>query len=336
LGWGFQLQSPWFLTLLSTLFFVLAMNLFGLFEVGGSVIGLGAQRKRQGYSGSFFSGVLATLVATPCTAPFMGAALGFALSQPAAIGMLIFTFLGLGMAAPYMILSAQPALLRKLPKPGVWMIHFKRAMGVLLLLTVAWLSWVLSIQTNMTVVKHLFGALLVIALACFVWGKWGSASQERKTRNLSRVFASVLIFLSISVVCIQINFAIMARGQKILSTSKISWEEFSQEKVRKNLAEGRLVFIDFTAAWCLTCQVNERFALESPAVVQKFRELDVVMLKADWTSRDDEVTKAIRSYGRSGVPVYVLHSGRTGEQPKLLPEILTPGIVLQALDELEV
>ena len=277
LGWGFQLQSPVFVGAMAALFFVLALNLFGVFEIGTSFTRLSdLNRGKSGFSGSFFNGVLATIVATPCTAPFMGSALGYAVTQPAWAAMLIFTSLGTGMAAPYMVLSANPNLLKFVPKPGPWMEKMKKGMGVLFLLTVLWLVWVLS--------------------------------QQLAARNATA-------------------------PQTGEPTAALAWEPYSGERVEELRRQGRRVFVDFTAAWCLTCQVNERVVLNSKTVADAFKEKNIALLKADWTSQDPKITQALAAFGRSGVPFYVLYPVNTQAQPVTLPEILTKQIVLDAINK---
>ena len=276
-GWGFQFQSPAFLVFLSLVFFTLALNLFGLFEVPALIAILPPKRKTE-WINVFISGCLATLSATPCTAPFMGTALGFSLSQPPLVSFLVFTFLGLGMAFPYIMLCAFPPLLRFVPKPGPWMVHFKRFLGLLLLATVAWLLWIL-------------------------WAQVGPLSKTVSDPT-----------------------AVSERGG-------IQWMPFSQKLVDRLRAEKRIVFIDFTARWCLTCQVNERVALNNPAVVAKFKELNVAAVKADWTLQDAYIAKILASYGKNAIPLYVLYGKNT--EPMILPEIITPKIVLDALEKVE-
>jgi thiol:disulfide interchange protein DsbD len=270
LGWGFQLQSPLFVGFLAALFVGLGLNMLGLFEVGASLTRLGGI-SASGLGGSFLSGGLAVLVATPCTAPFMGTALGWALAQPAAQALGVFTALGAGMALPYLALSASPALLKFVPRPGTWMITLKKGMGVLLLGTALWLGWVLA-------------------------------------RQLS---------------------AGAAAGRAPAS------ETFSAERVEALRRSGRPVLVDFTAAWCLTCQVNERTTLAAPAVVKRMEALNVAFLKADWTNQDEAITRALAGFGRSGVPLVVLYPADPAAAPLILPTILTPGLALEALNALE-
>lgn len=279
LGWGFQLQNPAFVLGMAILFFILALSMFGVFQLGSSLIRLGGITAGRFSSwNSFLSGVLATIVATPCTAPFMGSALGYAISQPVWVAMSVFTALGVGMAFPYVLLSCFPSLLKFVPKPGPWMTKFEKFLGLLLMATVLWLLWVFALQKGIPI---------------------PFLTAESKTGE------------------------------------KISWEAYSEEAVQKYRTEGRPVFVDFTAAWCLTCQVNERVALSPERVVNKFKELNIAPLKADWTSRDPKITEALQRFGRNGVPFYVLYPADIKKDPVFLPEILTPDIVLDAVEKIK-
>lgn len=335
LGWGFQLQSPAFVTVLSVFLFLFGLSLFGVFEIGAALMGVGQKASGQsGVWGSFMSGVTATVVATPCTAPFMGSALGFALTQPPWASMLIFTFLGLGMAAPYVVFSATPALLKYLPKPGPWMETLKQFMGFLLMGTVIWLLWVLSIQTGAEGVLKLLITLLLVAAGAWVLGRWGHIAREKSTRLRARIVAAVLILLALGFSLHTIEpTAAMASPISQRSHGSIHWQPFSPERVQQLRREGKPVFIDFTAAWCLSCQVNEKVAFGSPEVQKAFEELGVVTLVADWTSRDETITRALAQFGRNSVPLYVLYPP-DGSEPIILPEIITPGIVLEALEKI--
>jgi thiol:disulfide interchange protein len=334
LGWGFQLQSPFFVMALSGLFFLIGLNLLGVFEVGTSLTQAGgALRGRQGWASSFLSGILATVVATPCTAPFMGSALGFALTQPPAGALAIFTSLGLGMSSPYLVLSGFPSLLAFVPRPGAWMETFKQAMGFLLLATVLWLLWVLGNQTGAAGVIIVLRSLWMFGVAAWIWGRWGNFLQSRGKRILSAHMSLALVIAGSAWAFSALSAAPASHGET-MSVGEMSWEPYSPERVAELRRAGKPVFIDFSASWCLTCQVNERVALNQPAVAKKFKELDVTLLKGDWTSRDEKITQALQSYGRSGVPCYVLYGRDPNAPPTVLPEILTPGIVLKALEKL--
>lgn len=330
LGWGFQLQSPPVIAGLASLFFLIALNLFGVFEVGMSLTRLGG-KGGEGAGASFSSGLLATLVATPCTAPFMGSALGFALTQPAPAALAIFTALGAGMAAPFVALAASPRLLRFLPRPGAWMETMKQALGFLLAATVVWLAWVLGQQTGTDGVALLLAALVVQAVGAWVLGKWAVMTRSTAVRTAAAIVAAVLIVGSAAAA---VKLAGSGERPAQQATATESWEPYSEARVNELRAAGRPVFVDFGAAWCLTCQVNERVALSAAAVLAKFQEKNVAMLKADWTSRDPAITQALTKLGRSGVPTYVVYSKDASAAPRLLPEVLTPTLVLDALDKL--
>lgn len=320
-GWGFQLQSPVFLTFLAAGIFFFALSLAGLFDIGLSLTSVGGElAQKQGYTGSFFTGVLATVVATPCTAPLMGAAIGFALAQPAIITFAIFTALGLGLAAPYLLLSFQPAWTRLLPRPGAWMEIFKQITAVIFFATVIWLVYVYGslftggASANQSVyrVALLLCCFLMLAIAGWVLGKWPA--------RWSSTIAAVLIAV--------IAFAIPLYQHK---DTTLVWTPYSQQALDQARAAGRPVFIDFTAAWCLSCQVNERLVLKSTDVQNEFRKNNVTLLRADWTQYDPEITKQLASINRSGVPTYVIYPAARNSPPDVLPELLTKDIVLNAL-----
>jgi thiol:disulfide interchange protein DsbD len=336
LGWGFQLQSPPFLIVLSGILFAMGLNLLGVFEIPG--VSLGSGTEGTGRTGSFLNGVTATVVATPCTAPFMGSALGFSLAQPPAISLLVFTVLGLGMAAPYVVLSAFPVLLRRVPRPGPWMETLKHVLGFILMATVIWLAWVLSVQVGAIGVVGLLGVLLVLGMAGWILGRWGVPHLQATTRRLAMVTATTLALVALAG-GIRLVGAVALPTSGLVSEGRaesgaMRWERFSPARVAELRAERVPVFVDFTAAWCLSCQVNERVALGDPRVVREFETLGVVPLKADWTSRDETITRALEEFGRNSVPLYVLYGSDPNAEPSILPEILTPGIVLDALSGL--
>ena len=336
LGWGFQLQSPGFLVLISVFLFLFGLSLFGVFEIGTSLMGVGQSSTDSGGAfGTFMSGVTATVVATPCTAPFMGSALGYTLTQPAAIALLVFGVLGLGMAFPYLLLSAVPQLLRFVPRPGPWMETLKQFMGFLLMATVIWLAWVLGLQTSSDGVIYLLLALLVAGIAAWVLGKWGNIARAKYVRRISLAVALLLIAGAIWVPIGYISKLAPATAQAATRNGDgIQWEAFSPPLVDELRDAGKPVFIDFTAAWCLSCQVNKKVAFSSNEVQQEFEKLGVQALVADWTSRDETITRALAEFGRNSVPLYVLYGGDKGQEPIILPEILTPDIVLDALKKI--
>ena len=334
LGWGFQLQSPAFVAAMAFLLFAVALNLFGVFEIGNSLTGLAgrADTASAGYRGSFTSGVLATILATPCTAPFMGVALGYALSQPPAAALAVFTMLGLGLAAPYVVLSWAPGLLKKLPRPGAWMETFKQAMAFPVLATVAWLVWVLGQQVGNDGVLRLLGGMILVSLAIWAAGlSWWSAAGARRAVVRTVTAVSVLAGLYMGASAANLPAVSTACAADCALPSDQGWAPYNVARLADLRAEGRTVFVDFTAAWCLTCKLNERVALADADVMGRLAELDAVTMKADWTSGDPVITRALESFGRSGVPLYVLYHGGPDTEPIVLPSILTADLVLDAL-----
>ena len=313
LGWGFQLQSPWLVALLAALFVVLSLNLLGVVELGGALARhAGRLDTRSGPGGAFLSGVLAVVVATPCTAPFMGAALAYALAQPPPASLAVFTALGVGMALPYVLLAVFPAWTERLPRPGPWMTRLKTGLAIPLLATVAWLVWVFARQLGTGATVWLIAALVAVALAAWAWG--------RPSVRLAAVpaLAAALVL-----------GAVGARSEAAVGPADDGWAAYDAGELAELREAGRPVFVDVTAAWCLSCQVNERAALASDAVGAAFAAADVVLVKADWTSRDPEITAFLDRFGRAGVPLYVYFP--PGGEPVLLPEVLTPGIVVEAV-----
>ncbi|HEY0140371.1 MAG TPA: protein-disulfide reductase DsbD domain-containing protein [Thermoanaerobaculia bacterium] len=332
IGWGFQLQSPGFVAAMAFLLFGLGLSLAGVVEIGTTLTRLGGGGG-TGYRSSFMNGALATVVATPCTAPFMGAALGFAMTQSAGTSMLIFTALGAGMAAPYVALSAWPALLRFLPRPGAWMVRFRHLTAFPLFATVAWLVWVFGHQTGNDGVLRLLLGLTLLALGLWIWGQWVTLSAAERTKWTARTAAAGFIVGGLVLAATSAPTATAAPSSS--AAEGIAWEVYSEARVAEHRAAGRPVFIDFTAAWCLTCKVNERIAFSSNEVQQLVKARNIAMLKADWTSKDPAITRALAAFGRNGVPLYVLYEADPAAQPRLLPEILSPGILVNALSEVK-
>jgi thiol:disulfide interchange protein len=334
LGWGFQFQSPVFLALMADLLFFLGLSLAGLFEIGLTLTSAGGSlAAKQGYAGSFFTGVLAVVVATPCTAPFMGTAIGYALAQPAAVSFAVFTALALGLAAPYLALALQPAWTSLLPRPGAWMKVVQQVVSLPLFATAIWLAWVLARAYGGSILPALMASFLFLAIAGWFLGHWPG-------KKWARVPAAFL-FLAVVLLAMygQQGVATSAgnKGRTPLteldSATAGDWEPWSAAAVSRYRAQDRPVFVDFTASWCLSCQVNERAALQQPQVIQAFHAAHVALLRADWTRHDTAITQALAGLGRSGVPTYVLFV--PGEKnPRMLPELLTPGIVTDALDQL--
>ena len=326
--WGYQLQDPRVVLALLVLMFLLALNLFGVFEIGTSATSVGGSLlAKEGFSGSFFSGVLATVVATPCSAPFLGAAIGAAIALPTVQYFASFTAMGIGLALPYLVLSAFPKLLDFLPRPGAWMESFKQAMSFLLFATAGYLLWVYAGQIGLeNLLGPLFG-LSAIALAAWVYGRWSLPHRKASTRVTARIVAALF---AVAGLLLALPPRQATAGQE-QATPALVWETWSQQRVDALLAEGTPVYIDFTAQWCLTCQVNKKRAY-TPEVIALFEEKGVVALKADKTVRNPEIDAALRRFGRSAIPVNVLLA--PGREPVILPELLAPDDLIKALNEL--
>lgn len=331
-GWGFQLQEPIFVAFLAALLLIFGLSLFGVFELGAGITGLASQHSKEGLTGSFFSGILATTVATPCTGPFLGSAIGFAVTLPPLLSMLIFTSLGLGMAFPYLVLAFYPQCLRFLPKPGPWMVIFKELMGFFLIATVIWLVWVFGAQTSALGVVMLLFAFFFLAVACWIWGKWGTPVSSSKAKKWSLGFVTFLFLVSGTLIYSSSSPLISSLAGNHASSAV--WEDFSEARIAELEKKGIPVFIDFTARWCLICQANH-LVLSSKAVSKKMDEMGIVRMKADWTKNDEAITAALRRFGRNGVPLYVLYSSQPGAKPVILPQVLTPDLVLGHLDKLD-
>ena len=318
-GWGFQLQSPAFVVVMTLLLFFMALSLLGQFEVGLSLTGKGDKLTRlNGQWGNFFTGALAAVVATPCTAPLMGAALGFALSQPVAVAFSIFTSLALGLATPYVLLTWQPSWAKRLPRPGRWMELLKQLTAVPLLLTVIWLIWVFGRIHNATPERsadsmaRLLVGLLFIGAAGWILGRWPA-------KRLGTLCA-------VGMIAVSLLFSLTGSA-----ADRVKWQPFSQSALEDAHAHGLPVFVDFTAAWCLSCQVNERAVLDDRSVIDKLSAGHYLLLRADWTRYDPAITRELSSVGRSGVPTYVIYPARSGAVPKVLPELLSRDVVLRAI-----
>lgn len=334
-GWGFQLQEPLFVAVLTAVLVAMSLSLFGVFEAGSFFNTVASRAPRDDQTrpkalmGSFFSGVLATAVATPCTGPFLGSAVGFAVTQPPFYAMLIFTSLGLGMALPYLLLSAFPKLIAFLPKPGNWMVTFKEFMGFILLATSLWLMWVFASQTGSTALIVLLIGLLLLALGCWVYGKYTLPTCSRVVKYIGTGVAALFLSMSLLVIFGSSKFETFNEES---NNTYAGWERFSPELVAELQSEGKPVFVDFTAKWCLICQANHA-VLTSGSVATKLDQLGVVRMKADWTNGNQIITKELKRYGRSGVPLYLLY-GPNGGDPVVLPQVLTPDVILSHLEKM--
>ena len=329
---GFQFTNPYFVLTLSVIVLVFALNLFGVFEVSlpqSVTRNLLSTSERKDLLGSFFQGVFATVLATPCTAPFLGTALGFAFTQSAAIILAMFIAIAAGMSAPYLLLSAQPAWLRFLPRPGPWMVHVKQFMGFLLLATLLFLLYVLGAQRGLEGAIWASCFLLVISVACWMKGAFVVPTASA----VKRIVVLVLMLLLV------IGSGVYFIGDKFQSAKIASadsqirgdWQPFTPERLQTELEQGRTVFVDFTAAWCLTCKFNEASVLEAQDVREAFQRHGIVKLKADWTNGDPVITKLLQQFGRPGVPLYVLYPAKN-EEPIVFPEVLTKSMILDKLE----
>ena len=339
-SWGMQFGNPKFLVILTTLVLLVALNLFGVFEVtpGGAVMGAaGGLAAKEGAGGAFFNGVLATVLATPCTAPFLGSALGFAFTQTATVILLVFLVAGAGLAAPYVVLSFQPGWLKFLPKPGAWMEKFKIAMGFPMLATAVWLFTVTSAHFGKQIL-WLGIFLVVVALVAWIYGEFVQRGRGRK--GLALVIALILLGAGYGYALEkELNWRSPQKqvaGTTILKEGPdgIEWYPWSPQAVAKGRQEGRPVIVDFTADWCVTCQVNKKTSIEVASVRAKLKEINALALLADYTLVPDDMTVEIQKYGRAGVPLVLVYPAKNGAPPIVLPDgLLTPGIVLDALDK---
>ena len=330
IGWGFQLQSPPVVAVLCLLMLAIALDLAGVFEVGTSLQGLGSGlASRGGLIGDVFTGALAVIVAAPCTAPFMGASIGWALTQPAAVAMTVFLALGLGFAAPFVLVTFWPGLLTRLPKPGPWMDAFRKVLAFPMFGAAAWLAWVLSIQAGSAGLARILAAALVVSFAAWLMG----AEQRRMAagRKLGALSVSAVILALVAVVgVITPGYDEAAADTGPSANAELASEAYSPARLADLRAQGKPVFVNYTAAWCVSCQVNDKVVLSTRPVVEAMRKQGVTYLKADWTKRDAVIAAELARYGRAGVPLYLVY-GKDGGEPAILPAILTQGVVLKAL-----
>ena len=333
-GWGFQLQSPAVVAALAALMLLVALNLSGVFEVGAALQGVGGKLAdgRRGLTGSFMTGVLAVVVAAPCTAPFMGPAMGFALTQSAGVSLLVFAALGLGLAAPFVALSFAPPLLRLLPRPGAWMETLRNLLAFPMYGTAAWLIWVLAQQRGPAGLALGLAAAVVAAFAAWLFGQ----AQRRERARVTRWIAAVMLLAAggliygLVLVPPPAPASAPAPDPKRAAAADLPSEAWSSGRVAALRAEGRPVFVNFTAAWCVTCQVNEQVALSTTTVAEALKSSGAVYLKADWTNRDAAIAGALAEHGRAGVPLYLVY-GSDGGPPVILPQLLTAGLVAESL-----
>ena len=332
LNWGFQFQNATILAALIALVFIFGLNLLGVFEIvlaGGTASKLSELSSREGYSGAFLHGMFTTLLGTSCTAPFLGAVLGLAFVAPTHVVFFIFAAIAAGMSLPYFLLTANPAWMRFLPKPGAWMERLKQGMGFVMLGVVVWLLGVLGQSRGVDALIAVSSFLLVLGVACWIYGAFGG-------RLISLLAIAIIVGAGYFVF---IEGKLTAAKKSVASsepTTKggIAWQPWSAERVAEAAKRGQPVFIDFTADWCLNCKYNEKFVLETEPVRAALKKKNVLTLKADWTNGDPEITAVLKKFGRAGVPVYVIHPPGSAA-PILLPEILTQATLLAELDRLK-
>ena len=331
-GWGFQLQDPPVVAALALLMLAVALNLSGVFEMGASLQGVGSGlATRGGLSGSFFTGVLAVVVAAPCTAPFMGPALGWALTQPPAAALVVFLALGIGFAAPFVAVAFVPGLLSRLPRPGPWMDIFRKALAFPMYGAVAWLVWVLTVQVGSDAVPRILAAAIVLAFGAWLFGVAQHRAAQSKPALSLTLTAAGLAAIAIAGGAIWPAYVLANDTAVGAQAAKLDYEPYTPARLAALQAEGRPVLVNYTAAWCVSCQVNDRVALSTKAVSEALARTNGVYLKADWTKRDPAIAAELASFGRAGVPLYLVY-GVKGGAPAILPSILTQGVVVKALD----
>ena len=331
IGWGFHLQAPWFISLLIFLFFIMGLSMSGVVEFGTSIMGIGTElQDKEGYSGSFFTGILASVVASPCTAPFMGAALGFAFTQTAIIALAVFVALGLGMALPFLLISFNPALSSLLPHPGKWMLTFKQVLAFPLYATAVWLLWVLGNQTGTDGMAIVIATCVLLGLAAWLY------QHRREVQSAFWRYTNALIIL----LCLLITAGVVR--SPLLETQSItqvisedaSYEAYSDARLAQLRNNGQAVFVNMTASWCITCLVNEKVALNSEAFKSALAKNNITYLKGDWTNNDPEITEVLRRYETSGVPLYLMFPADPTQPAEVLPQILTTNIILEAMQRI--
>ncbi len=331
IGWGFQLQSPVVIAVLALVILGSALNLFGLFEVGTSIQRVGeVGGDKGGLVGSALTGVLAIVVATPCTAPFMAGAVGYALVQPPWVALSIFLSLAFGFAAPFTLVSFVPGLARVLPRPGAWMIVVKRGLAFPMLGAAAWLAWVLDRQAGADALATLLACAVVLGLAAWLYGMVQQRQFEGKPYKLFLAVTAAVLVLAVAPLA---NLAKIAASPQpaapVVASAPVAW---SPQAVVANRGKGKAIFVNFTASWCITCQVNDKAALSTPAVKAALARTGTLYMIADSTKYNPDIEEAISTFGRGGLPVYVVYPA-DGGAPVVLPQLLSPGLVVSALDQ---
>jgi thiol:disulfide interchange protein len=343
IGWGFQFQYPPFLILMCAIVLLFAHSLFGMFHINPVGHGaIGDLAEKDNALGTFSKGVLATILSTPCTAPFLGPALGFAFIQPWWVVLSIFFMVGLGMSTPYFLLMINPKLLKRLPKPGAWMEKLKEFMGFILLGTVVWLMSVLGSEVGVDAMISVWFFLVALSFATWIVSRFGDLTQSNRRRYIVKAIAITIAIAAAqyfigSKACLLhvVTCESVAKAQtpEADANSPIAWQPFDLDELDKDIKSGKTVFLDFTAQWCLTCKANETAVLNSQSVVDKLKALNVVPMRADWTTQNETITKLLRKFNRSGVPLYVIFPANNADAPIVLPEVITPGIVLEKLTQ---
>ena len=346
-GWGFQFQEPLFVIAMAAVVFAFGLSLFGVYEIqlpgaAIAVVGsLAAQQEKggKGYAASFWEGVFATILATPCTAPFLGSALGFAFAQPPAVILLVFAAVAFGMALPYLAITSRPAWLKYLPKPGAWMETAKQFMGFLMMATVLWLLYILGKQLGVEAVVWTGAFLLSVAVGAWLVGRFATLTATRA--RVYMVWGAALLIVAVAYLLFMestLNVRALIAGEQVVERPEggqaaggIPWRPFSLTALDRVLGTGSPVFIDFTAEWCLTCKVNERTVLADREVMDAFTASGIIPFKADWTNRNPEITKLLKKFGRSGVPLYVVFPAGRSDAPVVLPEVITSSILIDAI-----
>jgi suppressor for copper-sensitivity B len=327
-GWGVQFQEPVFVTFLTIVVLLFTLNLWGLFEVPlpSRIAGWASESGTEGLPGHFTAGLFATLLATPCSAPFLGTAVGFALGQTTATVLIVFTAVGVGMALPYLLLAVAPRAAEALPRPGPWMAHFRTLMGFPLAAAAVWLLYVLASQVSPE--RLAFVQLALLGMALFVW-MWQAGRGRPLVVRLAAtgLVGSIATALALSAG----TSATAAAGRHDGVVKLIDWVTFDSGQAESLAAEGRLVFVDVTADWCFTCKVNERLVLETRTIAEVFARHQVIAMKADWTNRNEEIAAFLQAHGKYGIPFYLLY--RPGREPHLFSELLTKEAVVEAVEE---
>ena len=329
-GWGFQLQSPLVIALLIMVMLLSALNLFGLFEVGMSVQRVGEVGSgRGGLTGSALTGALAIIVATPCSAPFMASAVGYALTQSPAVSVVIFIALALGFAAPFTLVSFFPILARVLPKPGTWMVTLKHALAFPMLGAVAWLIWVLERQAGSAALAAILGCCLLVSFAAWLYGMAQQRRMQGQRHGLLHAATALFVLLAVAPLANLHVSADQSDGATAsVAAAAVAWSPANVDAIK---GQGKPILVNFTASWCITCQVNDRTSLSTQAVKAAMARTDTIYMIADSTKYNPDVEQALSDFGRGGLPLYVVYPA-DGGKPQVLPQVLTPGIVISALD----